>query len=141
MYENKIDKVIDTYRDELTYVTQSEIDTMDNYTIGALHVLVVRAPDLNHYWSLLFDVNPTLTAPVCYGIYVDTDHLPGMGATYDPRGNLMTAQSLYRPEYVLYVDRSLENAPETYFFTWDRAPTCGDRPRDWSTRAVKPCTS
>ena len=42
-----------------------------------------------------------------------------MGATYDPRGNLMTTLSQYQPEYALYVDRSPDNTLETNFFAWD----------------------
>ncbi len=56
-------------------------------------------------WIIAFSTSLTITTPIQYGIYIDVDHVENSGATVDPEHHQIIAHSLYRPEYVIYIDR------------------------------------
>ena len=104
------------YSPTLTYLESSNEISTDQYWLGDLHMMLnrvrLKADDYpasfdNYSWIIAFEASETLIDPIIsYGIYIDIDHVSGSGAGADPRGKSIVADSLYLPEYVLYIDRS-----------------------------------
>lgn len=128
------------YDPALTFIASDPKDELGeelgDYEIGDLHVLQDRAifvypdgdpeekPDFsraNYNWVVAFGVAGQIAGNVTYGIYFDIDHQPNSGATGDPLGRPITAGSLYRPEFVLYITRTGNSVtPQaTQLFAWE----------------------
>ncbi|MEZ4864554.1 MAG: hypothetical protein R3C14_24780 [Caldilineaceae bacterium] len=130
-----------TYDPAFSYVADSPVAGVGQSEVGALHVMLNRVDlciDLpgnspchakypetadNYRWLVAFAVNPTITDPVRYGLYIDTDHIAGAGGTSDPQGKPITVDSLYLPEYVIYVNRNGNsvNPGDVTLYTWQGA--------------------
>jgi hypothetical protein len=78
------------------------------YELRELYTLVDRraATGYNQHWAIAFTTGAAAGDTLTYALYFDTDHKAGSGGSSDPRGNTgLVADSFYRPEYVLYVDK------------------------------------
>lgn len=109
-----LDSMTDPYQylPEMTYIAESTATVSTEYELSDLHIMLNRVllwgpnyPDSydNLSWVFAFGVSRTLTSTVQYGIYIDADHIPNSGATTDPLGKAITVDSLYLPEYVMYL--------------------------------------
>lgn len=107
------------YSPEMTYVAASTATVSANYDITDLHIMLNRvslwADDYpasydNLSWIVAFGVSTTITSTVQYGLYIDADHVPNSGATNDPLGKSITVDSLYLPEYVIYINPSADGS-------------------------------
>lgn len=101
-----------SYSPEMTYIAESTATVPVTYELNSLHMMLNRVslwaqdyPEAydNLSWVVAFGVSSTLTSTVQYGIYIDADHVPNSGATTDPLGKAITVDSLYLPEYVMYI--------------------------------------
>ncbi len=100
--------------------------------VNDLHVMLNRidlrtavANTSNLNWIIAFETN-RVDAPVGanvlkYGIYIDTNHLKNVGATTDPLGKQISANALYLPEYVLYIERQGDtvDATKVTLYKWN----------------------
>jgi len=110
----------DSYDATLTYIASSAGNGVEPYKLGDLHVMLNRvnlqpvkhtgAFD-NYSWIIAFDAGLMESEPISYGIYIDIDHVENSGGTSDPLGKPISTDSLVRPEYVIYVERSNSNLP------------------------------
>ena len=125
------------YTPTLTYLESGLEEPLDQYWLGDLHMMLNRVdikdggyPSTfdNYGWVIAFEVSDFLTDPsINYGIYIDIDHVAGSGATIDPLGKSVSVNSQFLPEYVLYVDRTIDSVnpvpqidPErSQFFRWN----------------------
>jgi len=70
-------------------------------------------------WVIAIDVAPQTDSGLYYGFYFDVDHLEGSGGNSDPLGKEITVPAICRPEYVLYVRRTVEASfDQAYFWEW-----------------------
>ncbi len=53
-------------------------------------------------WYFGFDATPT-TTNITYTLYLDTDHLDNVGATFDARSFNISTIPAHRPEYAIYI--------------------------------------
>lgn len=100
-------------------------DSPDNgagiYEVKELYVIADRALDplRNQNWVIAFTTGATSSDTVRYALYFDTDHVAGSGGVFDPRGNTaISTDPLYRPEYVLYVDKIGGGGISAQFYGW-----------------------
>lgn len=110
------------YAPTMTYVAESTATVAAEYELGSLHMMLNRvalrsasyptAAD-NPSWIVTFGVNGALTSTVQYGLYIDSDHLPNSGASTDPLGKAITVNSLYLPEYVIYLSPKVDGTLST----------------------------
>ncbi len=124
------------YDPALTAIASDPDDGLGDYEIGDLHVLQDRAmfvyadgiptnpPDFsqaNYNWVIAFGAAAQVADSVTYGIYFDIDHQPDSGAPTDPLGRAIPTDSLFRPEFVLYITRTGNSVtPQaTQFFAWE----------------------
>ena len=132
----------------LSYIASSAGIGTDPYKLGDLHVMLNRVNALlcttpspnsqppyaiplpsafdNYSWVIAFNASASIAQPVKYGIYIDIDHLEGSGASVDPLNKPISVDSLYLPEYVIYIDRVPCGDPVTTvdpttitLFTWN----------------------
>jgi hypothetical protein len=90
------------------------------YELDDLYVIVDRRADdsYNQHWVIAFTSGAKITDTVQYALYFDTDHIANSGAGSDPRANnAITTDPLYRPEYVLYVDKAAGTI-SGHFYRW-----------------------
>ncbi|HRW04772.1 MAG TPA: SdrD B-like domain-containing protein [Caldilineaceae bacterium] len=104
----------DHYRPELTHVATSTTNGLGDYELGDLHIMLnrihLKAGDYpkstdNYNWIFAFQVSPSVSNPVRYALYIDTDHIAGSGATVDLMGKPISSANLYLPEYMIVVVR------------------------------------
>ncbi len=94
----------------------------NSYELGDLFAIVDRRGDdnYNQHWVIAFTTGATTGDTVRYALYFDTDHIANSGAPSDPRGNtVISPASLYRPEYVLYVDKIANFGISAQFYRWN----------------------
>jgi len=98
-----------------TYIASSANVVQDDYRLTDLHIALndmdLRSSEYpkdggNYDWIFAFGVEPTISAPVRYMLYIDNDHIAGSGGTVDPLGKPILVDSMYRPEYVVVVERT-----------------------------------
>ena len=108
------------YEPSLTYIASSAGNGAEPYKLGDLHVMLNRvnlqplkhASVFDNYsWIIAFDAGLIGIDPVKYGIYIDIDHVENSGGATDPLGKPIHTDSLTRPEYVIYLDRT-GNSPD-----------------------------
>ncbi len=93
-----------------------------SHELRDLHLIVDRRVDdnYNQHWVIAFTTGATISDTVRYALYFDTDHIANSGAATDPRGNTAISPSpLYRPEYVLYVDKIGNGLISADFYVWN----------------------
>ncbi len=83
----------------LTYVAGSPDGPSNDFALGNLHMLL----DENYRFVFAFGVPSSVSGEVRYGIYLDADHQKDSGAALDPQNKPIPVNSLYRPEYALYI--------------------------------------
>jgi len=113
-YPKSILQSDENYRPDLTYVASSSTGGHGDYELGDLHIMLNRI-DLkasnypkttdNYNWIFAFGVSPAVTNTVRYSFYIDTDHVPGSGATVDLMSKPITSANLYLPDYMIVVER------------------------------------
>lgn len=121
------------YAAAMTYIAESTVTSpaiAADYDLNALHIMAnrinLKAVDFpktvdSPHWLLAFDTRVAPTTTVKYGIYVDWDHLPNSGGTSDPLGKAITVDTLYLPDYVIYVTPATNGAitPDNImFYSW-----------------------
>ena len=105
-----------------TFVAASPAEPVGGYDLDALHVMLDRTYTGNYNWVIAFESAATAADALLYGLYFDTDHQEGSGAGSDPRGKPISTDPLYRPEYVLYVNRDVGDgfsAANASFYRWN----------------------
>ncbi|MBP7963380.1 MAG: hypothetical protein KBG20_12555 [Caldilineaceae bacterium] len=93
-----------------------------SYELNTLHVMADRRADdnYNQHWVIAFTGGAIAGDTVRYALYLDTDHVVNSGAPSDPRGNTSISPApLYRPEYVLYVDKIGNVGISAQFYAWN----------------------
>lgn len=96
------------------------------FDVGQVHIIQDRSQTIYNYnWIFAFGADASISSPVSYGIYLDMNQTEGMGGTFDPRGKSITVDSLYRPEYVIYLDRTGDNIMGASFYQWDGSKWVG----------------
>lgn len=126
------------YNSAASFIPSSDNGVTDQYSIGNLYVLLNRVElqekrDYNNQgklikitypaehdnlsWIVAFQVNPSVSASLKYGIYIDIDHVHGSGGSTDPLSKQISVNPFYLPEYVLYVDR-ISHAISSYDVTY-----------------------
>ncbi|MCB0189083.1 MAG: hypothetical protein KDE31_32660, partial [Caldilineaceae bacterium] len=140
----------DMYRPEFTYIGSSTTAGTGDYELGDLHILRNRIdlttskyPQAANYFSFAFafGVSPSISAPVRYALYIDTDHIYGSGASADLMGKPITVADLYLPEHMIVIERDdnvIVPADVTIFSwngsSWDPGLTLADLGGDaWFT--------
>lgn len=108
-----------TYSPAYTFIASSVQGGLGAYELGDLHVMLDRTYNGSLNWVIAFGTGP-VTGTVRYGIYVDANHDPNLGATQDPQGKPIVTANQYRPEYVLYVDRQGDtvSASQVTYYRW-----------------------
>ncbi len=121
------------YMAEMSYIASSATSSQtipSGYDLGDLHIMTnrvalrsqsypVASGNLN--WIFAFSTDGLLSPTTKYGIYVDADHIANSGAPTDPLGKAIAVDSLYRPDYVLYVTPTVGGsiAPsEILIYSW-----------------------
>lgn len=91
----------------------------DEYALYDLYVTADRRHDdnYNQHWVFALRVGEVGDGSISYALYFDTDHAPDSGGDIDPRGNAITSSSLYRPEYILYINKTGASI-STFFYRW-----------------------
>lgn len=93
------------------------------YELLDLYAIVDRSLDAerDQQWAIAFTAGAGLSDAVTYALYFDTNHVADSGAASDPRGNAaLVTESLYRPEYVLYVDVAGNgSSPTGTLYAWN----------------------
>jgi hypothetical protein len=107
-------------------VAKSPEQQQGSYELRNLYTIVDRregAPfNLNQNWVIAFTTGATSTDTIRYALYLDTDHVDGSGAPYDPLGNTaIVMDSRYRPEYVVYIDLVENVGISALFYAWGGA--------------------
>jgi hypothetical protein len=90
-------------------------DTADNnYELTTLF----STQDAN-YWYFGFNATATATDMV-YALFMDLDHLDGVGATGVPEGYSFSTIPAHQPEFALYIHQTSGNisAGQTYIYAW-----------------------
>ncbi|MFN8490673.1 MAG: hypothetical protein U0350_23990 [Caldilineaceae bacterium] len=125
LYPMSILSPTDEYAPDLTYVATSAGNGPAPYQLSNLHVMLNRVSlhantifD-NYSWVIAFSTGAVGLDLIKYGVYVDSDHIEGSGATTDPLGKPITVDSLYLPEYVIYVDRTANTLNQILLYKWD----------------------
>ena len=97
--------VTPTYAPALTLIANDPAEPgLGKYDLGALHVIMDRTySQINYNWVIAFASAATAGDALNYGLYFDIDHVEGSGALSDPQGRPIGADTMYRPEYVLYI--------------------------------------
>lgn len=107
------------YLPAMTYIAGSTTNAAPQYELGDLHIMLnrihLRTDGLadNYKWIFAFGTDGVIGSTVNYGIYIDSDHITNSGATTDPLGKAITVDSLYLPEYVIYVMPAATGDPVT----------------------------
>lgn len=109
-----------------TYVAASPDQGLGAYELGALHIMQDRVidPNTNYNWVIAFETGAGPADDLWYGVYVDTDHVDNAGAAVDPLGKPIVVDSLFLPDYVLYIHRQAGDVldpSQAFFFEWDGA--------------------
>lgn len=104
------------YDPALSLVASSPPDPVFPYDLGNLHVIQDNSHGSGYSWIIAFGVNMLAVEPMSYAIYFDVDHVKDNGAPSAPLGGPIP-DALYRPEYVVYVDRSGHSVSAT-LYTW-----------------------
>ena len=103
------------YNAEMTYIASSGPSTATipaGYDLGDLHIMNNRVAlrsnlypnaSANLNWIFAFSTDGQLAPTIKYGIYIDADHIVNAGSPTDPLGKTITVDSLYLPDYVLYI--------------------------------------
>lgn len=117
-YPSSILNDVPPYASTTTYIASSTTNAAPGYELGNLHIMLNRIalrPTIanNYNWLFAFGTGGGLAAGVTYGIYIDADHVLGAGGATDPLGNANTVDSLYLPDYVLYVTPATSGDPIT----------------------------
>lgn len=111
------------YNPTMTYLASSTPTTATlapGYDLGDLHVMANRVdlksatyPNVSSSfnWLFAFSTDGALSPAVKYGIYIDSDHIANSGASIDPLGKAITVDTLYWPDYVIYVTPNASGAP------------------------------
>jgi hypothetical protein len=106
------------YDKRWSYVDSSPTVEPAPYDLGDFHMAQDRSLYGNYTWLLAFSVDPGAVGNVTYGVYIDVGHQPGAGGLNDPRGKPITTDPRYRPEYVLYLDRTDTTITKADFRGW-----------------------
>lgn len=93
-----------TYSPSHTFVASSTLSGLGDYELGDLHVMLDRTYNGSLNWVIAFGTG-SVSGGVRYGVYVDANHDPNKGGPQDPQGKPITTTALYRPDYVIYIDR------------------------------------
>lgn len=111
------------YDPALSRLAGSDGSVTGTYGLGGLHLIDDRSVNtLQRNWVLAFEVEPSITGAVDYAIYIDVNHRSDRGGTSDPRQKLITiaADSLFKPEHVIYVSRTDNTVDATaWLYRWD----------------------
>lgn len=132
LYPASIISTTEQFDPAIARVASNPLPTADQYQIDNLHVMLNRV-SLNDEtsdwssldWILAFEVAETIAEPMLYGVYVDTNHLDGVGATVDPLGKPILAASHFLPDYAIYVTRSANSSTnsivpaDVQIFSWN----------------------
>ncbi|MCB0064619.1 MAG: hypothetical protein KDE19_20995, partial [Caldilineaceae bacterium] len=102
---------------DVTKIASSDVVRPDDYEISDLHIILNRVNLRSGYptawdnanWVFAFGVKRDISNPVQYAFYIDTDHIVGSGATSDLMGKPITVTNLYRPDYMIIVERETDN--------------------------------
>lgn len=109
------------YDRSMTYIASSNVSTPTIpvvHDIGDLHIMTNRVdlksqeyPEASSSpaWLFAFNTSAVPTTTVNYGIYIDADHIPNSGGASDPMGKAITVDTLYRPDYVIYIKPVADN--------------------------------
>jgi hypothetical protein len=102
------------------HVASSTNNGMGSYELRDLYVIVDRRADdsYNQHWVIAFTTGATLTDTVSYALYFDTNHVANSGAASAPRATTINTDPLYRPEYLLYVDK-VGGGISAQFYRWN----------------------
>ena len=105
----------EVFHPPLSHITSNLNPATDETLVDNLHIMLNRIelkdPDYpavkdDYHWIISFETSPAVSSSMVYGIYIDTNHAAGVGATFDPLNKPIQVDPLYRPEYVLYVTRN-----------------------------------
>lgn len=105
-----LDKLVDNVGSR-TLVATNTYPTDDMFALLDLFVTVDRRPDdsYNQHWMIAFTTGVTGTKPITYALYIDIDHKPNSGGIPIAE-NPVSVDTLYLPEYVIYVYRNSSTA-------------------------------
>jgi len=129
LYPNTILSATAKYDPALTFVAAGADNQMESYGLGDLHVMLNRVSlrptgaqnEFDNYsWLFAFESAALASDPIMAGIYIDIDHIAGSGGSTDPLGKPINTNSLYWPEYVIYVKTlgAATNPNNIDVYTW-----------------------
>jgi len=103
-----------------TQVARSADGPGNAFALYDLHIVVDRQlRNPNQHWVIAFTTGAATDDAVRYALYFDTDHVEGSGGASDPLGNTTIAiDPLYRPEYVVYVNKVEGGMVSATFYRW-----------------------
>ena len=102
------------------YVASSPGGPGNAYALHDLYVVADRQlRNPNQHWVIAFTTGAAAADVVRYALYFDTDHVAGSGAASDPLGNsAIRIDPLYRPEYVVYVNKVEGGQVSATYYRW-----------------------
>ena len=108
-----------TYDPMVSLVATDTVALNSQYNLGNLHVALDRLYNGSLNWVIAFS-GDTITDTVRYGILIDSDHVPGSGATVDPFGNTFSVDSVNLPEYYITFQNSGAgvSASQVHYYAW-----------------------
>ncbi len=112
----------DGYRAELTHIADSLSGPGNDFEVGDLHLLLDHYYTTSYNWVFSFQASATVSEMVAYEVYIDEDHLPDSGGSYDPfnESKPVETSSVNRPEYVILIMRDSQtlSAADARIATW-----------------------
>ena len=81
----------------------------------------VQVAQSGNYWYFGFQVPPSPSKDLTYGLYIDLDHVPGSGATSDARGYTISTITAFQPEYAIYIlqESGAYSASKAFLYHWN----------------------
>ena len=103
----------------LSLVASNSLTVSRPYNVGPLHVVQDRSlSPVNRNWVVAFGADGAVTGSLTYALYFDVNQKENVGGTNDPRGKPVNFDPLYRPEYVIYLERTDNDITAGWFHEW-----------------------
>lgn len=107
------------YDPALSMVATDSITVAAPYNVGPLHVVQDRsAVATNRNWVVAFSADNGVVGELTYALYFDVNQKENVGGTTDPRGKPISFDSLYLPDYVIYLSRLGDAITNAIFYEW-----------------------
>lgn len=118
-----------SYDPALSRVAVNSTPAANPHTVGPLHVVLDRSlpPNILN-WIVAFGASNDVPGSVSYALYFDVNQTENVGGAFDPRGKPVVTDPLYRPEYIIYLDRSGNTITGGWLYSWTGSQWQGPLP-------------